>query len=580
MTRSAPNINHFWADLIVEELVRNGVTMFFIAPGSRSAPLVSAVVRNPTAQSVIHFDERGTAFAALGYGRATGRPAVWITTSGTAAANGLPAVVEAAQSGVPLMALTADRPHELRDTGANQAIDQIHLFGAYPRWFFDLPAPSPDIDPAFVLTTIDQAIHRATDVPAGPVHLNCPYREPLAPDEDGATFPVVPSRWSDVDAPYTTFHRSESAPAPNVIARLRELLRATTRGLVVVGELRSRSDAQAIADLASDLKWPVVADITSQLRLGAAGVPIISHPHFVCAARLEASGPEVILRFGGPVSSKEILEYVDRSGARIVSVSERPERRNPGHTLTEVVRTSTVAMCEALKGSAHRKTQPWLDEWGSASDRVVEYVRERLGAMDAVSEPGVAASISRLLPEHHALFAASSMPIRDLDMFAHPQGPLRRVAANRGASGIDGTIASAFGYHLGSEAPMTILIGDLALLHDLNSLALLHGRPVVVVAVNNGGGGIFHFLPIAAHANVFEPSFTSPHAWSFGHAAAMFGIAYEHASDSASFDLLYQEATGKVGPTLIEVTTERESNRDLHREMREGAVAAARGERT
>jgi len=184
MAIDAPNVQYLWAKLIVEELLRSGAGHFFLAPGSRSTPLALAVARNRRARYHVHFDERGTAFAALGYGRATGKPAVWITTSGTAVANGLPAVVEAATDGVPLILLTADRPPELRETGANQTIDQAKIFGDYVRWQLDLPVPDPAIDPAFVLTTVDQAVYRSLRAPAGPVHLNCMFREPLVPSAE------------------------------------------------------------------------------------------------------------------------------------------------------------------------------------------------------------------------------------------------------------------------------------------------------------------------------------------------------------------------------------------------------------
>src|SRR5690606_37386344 len=205
--RAAPHPNRLWADLLVEELVRCGVGLFCLAPGSRSTPLVQAVAANPEARPLMHFDERGTAFAALGYARATGRPAAWVTTSGTAVANGLPAVVEASVDGVPLVLLTADRPPELRDTGANQTIPQPALFGEFVRWRFDLPAPAAEIDPAFVLTTADQAVHRAVGRPRGPVHLNCMFREPLAAE---AMDDVRLAGWRVSGEPYTRYVAPES----------------------------------------------------------------------------------------------------------------------------------------------------------------------------------------------------------------------------------------------------------------------------------------------------------------------------------------------------------------------------------
>ena len=578
MSSPAPNINRLWADLIVEELVRNGVRHFFLAPGSRSSPLVAAIAQHPMTEATIHFDERGAAFAALGCARGSGRPAAWITTSGTAAANGLPAVVEAAQSHVPLIALTADRPPELRDTGANQAIDQIRLFATYPRWFVDFPCPSAEIDTSFVLTTVDQAVHRATGSPAGPVHLNCPYREPLAPSRLAGKLPEISDRWLRSRSPYTEYRAGAGEADPGAISELTDEARRVRRGIMIVGELPTLEDARAVTSLASQIGWPVFADITSQMRLGDTPSNIVRRPHFVCAANAGAAEPELVLRLGGPVSSKEIRGYPDSVDARIVAVVDHQERRDPSHRVSTVIQASTRAFCRALAGAATSPDRDWLDSWTGADERIDFALRAQIDSLSAISEPGVAAAVTRLLPEDNALFVASSMPIRDVDMFGSSSGALRRIAANRGASGIDGTAATAFGYHLGAGCPVTLLIGDLALLHDLNSLALVQGRPVIVVAINNGGGGIFNFLPIAEHAEVFEPWFTSPHIWSFEHAASMFGIHYDRPGSPLDFERSYAAAVRTGRAALIEVVTERRSNRLLHADLRTCALEAARSD--
>ncbi|MGA7303835.1 MAG: 2-succinyl-5-enolpyruvyl-6-hydroxy-3-cyclohexene-1-carboxylic-acid synthase, partial [Rhodothermales bacterium] len=359
MSRPAPNINRFWANLIVEELIRNGIRRFFIAPGSRSSPLVAAVAQHPHAEAIVHFDERGTAFAALGFARATRQPAVWITTSGTAVANGLPAFVEASQSYVPLIALTADRPPELRDTGANQAIDQTRIFGTFARWFFDLPCPSAAIDPAFVLSTVDQAVHRAVDAPPGPVHLNCAYREPLAPSAGGVQMPELPLRWSGSHEPYTTYRGGTLDPDPSAFEELAGRLPNTRRGLLVVGELPSLEVAHAVSSLATRLQWPVLADVTSQMRLGDAGAPLVASPHFTCAHMLGGQSPEIILRMGGAISSKDIQRYVDTAHERVVSVSDYPERHDPGHRIAEVIRASTESFCRRLENVGSNIDPEW-----------------------------------------------------------------------------------------------------------------------------------------------------------------------------------------------------------------------------
>ena len=263
-----PRANLLWATLIVEELARSGVDFFCVAPGSRSTPLIAALAANERARNLVHFDERGTAYAALGYARATGRPAAWITTSGTAVANGLPAAIEAAIDGVPMILLTADRPPELRQTGANQTIDQPDIFGDYVRWRFDLPAPEAAVDPAMVLTTVDQTVYRARRAPSGPVHLNLMFREPFLP-EDGDEPLAAPVRWRESDEPYTRYAATGPAVDLDEVERLREELRPVKKGLVVAGRLPSRKQGEAALRLAESLDWPLLPDVGSQVRLGA-----------------------------------------------------------------------------------------------------------------------------------------------------------------------------------------------------------------------------------------------------------------------------------------------------------------------
>ncbi|MFB6279749.1 MAG: 2-succinyl-5-enolpyruvyl-6-hydroxy-3-cyclohexene-1-carboxylic-acid synthase, partial [Salinibacter sp.] len=267
----APNPTYLWTQLLVEELVRTGVETFFVAPGSRSTPLTVAAAWHPDAETVLHVDERGNAFAALGAGRATQTPAAWITTSGTAVANGLPAVVEASVDGVPLLLLTADRPPELRDTGANQTIDQVKIFGDYVRWQVDVPPPSDEINPAYVLTTANQAVHRTQRAPAGPVHVNCMFRKPLEPveSETTVTIPATVEDWAAGAEPYTQYPTPVATPPGAEVEALAERLGGTEQGLVVAGRLDTAAAADATQRLATHLGWPLVPDLTSRLRLGA-----------------------------------------------------------------------------------------------------------------------------------------------------------------------------------------------------------------------------------------------------------------------------------------------------------------------
>ena len=562
--------NSFWASLIVEELVRLGVDRFCISPGSRSTPLTVAAARHPRARTTVHVDERGSAFFALGHARATGRPAVWITTSGTAVANGLPAVVEAAQDGVPLLALTADRPPELRATSANQTIDQVGIFGTAVRWFVDVPCPTEAVDPAFVLTTVDQAVAR-TLVPPGPVHVNCMFREPLAPrptDFDPDPHLVGLGRWLDADTPYTASAPAHRAPDAAAVSTLAERRRTVRRGLIVAGGLRDRRDAEAVRGLARTLGWPLFPDVRSGLRLGPADAPLVPAYDQLLANEVfrDRMRPEMTLYFGRPAVSKRLLQFLDTARPDpFVVIDPGPARIDPTHQVTHRFETDVAAFADALRAALDEPAAaPDLDDFGAAWTRALD---AHLNDLPDLTEPGVARLLSRHLPADHALVVGNSMPVRDVDAFAATGGPAVPVFANRGASGIDGTIATAAGVAAGRGTPVTLLLGDLAALHDLNALALLRDHPVTAVVVNNDGGGIFSFLPIAEHETVFEPYFGTPHGLTFEAAAALYGLPYDRPETPEAFVDAYRQAATSGRSALLEVQTDRTANHALHRAL-------------
>jgi 2-succinyl-5-enolpyruvyl-6-hydroxy-3-cyclohexene-1-carboxylate synthase len=570
LNRDTPRANRLWAYLIVEELLRCGIDFFCVAPGSRSTPLVAALAANEKGRSLIHFDERGTAFAALGYARATGRPAAWITTSGTAVANGLPAVVEAATDGVPMVLLTADRPPELRQTGANQTIDQPDIFGDYVRWRFDLPAPDPGIDPAMVLTTVDQAAYRAGRTPQGPVHLNLMFREPLLPDPGDEPVLSRPSSWVQGDRPYTRYAATKLAVDEMEIHRIWETLRPVQRGLVVAGRLASRKQGEAVLRLADTLGWPLLPDIGSQVRLGSEG--LAAHYDALLAGDSFAGShaPEAVVQVGGRALSKRLEQFLASSRPDpYVVVRENPFRLDPAHRVTHSFEANVLGFCSALAWAAAEDPpaidSSWTAGWLEASEDVGRHLDADLSGEP--NEPLVARVLSRNIPPDHGLVVASSMPVRDLDTYAAAGGAPVPVAANRGASGIDGTVATAAGFARGSGRPITLLIGDLALLHDLNSLAMLREVHVVVVVLNNDGGGIFSFLPIAGHEEFFEPYFGTPQGVGFEPAAKMFGLAYERPGTMEGFVEAYGSACALNSSTLIEIETDRGENVTLHRRL-------------
>jgi len=578
LNRDTPRANRLWAHLIVEELLRCGVDFFCVAPGSRSTPLVEALATNEKASSLIHFDERGTAFAALGHARATRRPAAWITTSGTAVANGLPAVVEAATDGVPMILLTADRPPELRQTGANQTIDQPDIFGDYVRWRFDLPAPDPGIDPAMVLTTVDQAAYRAGRTPQGPVHLNLMFREPFLSDteDDGAL--SGPSSWAQSGEPYTRYAAMKPAVDEMEIHNLWTTLRPVRRGLVVAGRLASRKQGEAVLRLADTLGWPLLPDVGSQVRLGADSKGLAAHYDALLAGDsfAQAHAPEAVVHVGGRALSKRLEQFLSRSRPDpYVVVRENPFRLDPAHCVTHSVEADILDFCAALARAATEDppatNASWTAGWREASAEVGRHLDGILSGEP--NEPLVARVVSQNVPQGHGLVVASSMPVRDLDTHAAADGAPVPVASNRGASGIDGTVATAAGFARGLGRPVTLLIGDLALLHDLNSLAMLRDIQVVVVVLNNDGGGIFSFLPVARHEEFFEPYFGTPQGVGFEPAAKMFGLDYERPATTAEFIEAYGSACARASSTLLEVKTDREQNVALHRRVLEEVAA-------
>jgi len=576
LTKSGPNFNRRWAGLIIDELVRCGVTQFFIAPGSRSTPLVVAITENPDARSTIHFDERGAAFMALGYGRATGAAAAWITTSGTAVANGLPAVIEAATDGVPLILLTADRPPELRETGANQTIDQVKIFGGYPAWFADLPTPDALIDPSFIRSTVDQAVYRTRRAPGGVVHLNCMFREPLVAEAHDTGEAALEGSNLRSHGPLTTYGEASAHFDTESTGYLRKAIGAP-RGVIIAGKLKGPAEGTAARALAERLGWPLFADIGSFCRLGCDSPAII--PYFdrvLASGSFRCQPPQTVIHLGGRCVSKHLLQYLDEVRPDdFIVVRDDPKRFDPTHQATLRIEADVVSFCtnsiRALDDSTLRphSSPAFLSAWKEAS-RLTEMVLTGWeSTQKELSEPLIARLLSQNIAPGSALVLANSMPVRDMDMFADSNGAKVFTAMNRGASGIDGTIATAAGVAIGTKMPVALLIGDLAMLHDLNSLAALSHleTPVVLVVVNNDGGGIFHFLPIAKHEEVFEPAFTAPHGLSFEQAARMFGLPYTCPRDPAAFVAAFREGLSGSSSMIIEIRTDRDANATLHREL-------------
>jgi len=554
--------------LIVSELVALGVPHFCIAPGSRSTPLAAAIIRHPGAEVTVFTDERSASFFALGVGRATGRPAVVITTSGTAVANCHPAAVEAKSAGVPLLLLTADRPPELRDTGANQTIDQIKFFGDSVVHFTALPCPTEAMGSAALRSTIDTAFARAS---AGPVHINSPFREPLggrAPSHsegsgvgDDERHPIPRT------VPHTRFLAAERCPSPDALDQLAVTLSSAHRGLLIIGGIDDPKIRAAAEQLAGLLGWPVCADITSGLRIGSALKHAVTPFDLLlrCREFRDAARPEAVLHIGGSVVSKRLHDWIAETGASHIRVAPGTHRLDPRHSVTCRIDADLVPL---VRGLTERLKATPDEAW---RDRLVDAGSAARAALVTQGEALVARIISE--EAEGGVFAAASMGIRNLDVFGTCSGPARVVSSNRGASGIDGCVATAAGWSQGE--PTTLLIGDQALLHDLSSLPVLREHRVTVVVVNNGGGAIFRFLPISAADDVFEQAFTGPASTDLAGVAQALGLGAIPGVSVVDFADAYRSAQRSGVSTLIEVVTQPGTVVEEHEAMIAPSLIAA-----
>jgi 2-succinyl-5-enolpyruvyl-6-hydroxy-3-cyclohexene-1-carboxylate synthase len=572
-------MNQLWGYLIVEELLRNGVNYFVISPGSRSTPLTVAVAQNQQANKIICLDERGAAFHAIGYARATGNPAVLICTSGTAAANYFPAVIESAIDNLPLIILSSDRPPELRQTGANQTINQVNLYGDYPTWQFDLPCPTAEINPHMVLTTIDLAVSKSRQAPGGVVHVNCMFREPLAPlDDKPVEIPASLVKWSENRSPYTRYANKLTIPTPTEIESLIDTIVSTIKGILVVGKLKSTAEMNAVIQLALRLKWAVFADVQSGLRLRQ-DFPNLIHYFdrlLLTDRSVELEQLDTIVQIGTRIVSPQLLKWIEKyPPTNYIEIADNPERYDPNHLVSSRLESDITYICDRLcQQLPQLPPSKWVQQVRIDSDQLGFAITNFLKTPQ-LTEPLIALTVSELIPRQHGLWVGNSMPIRDLDMYGvgaidrdnHPEN--LRIGANRGTSGIEGAIASATGFAVGLQAPVTAIVGDLSSLYDLNSWALLqhNSQPVIVVIINNDGGGIFSFLPIAKSTQIFDTYFGTPHGLDFPHAAAMFKLDYYHPHDREELIRDYHRSLANNRSAIIEVTTDRSENLQLHQAL-------------
>ncbi|MCB9745962.1 MAG: 2-succinyl-5-enolpyruvyl-6-hydroxy-3-cyclohexene-1-carboxylic-acid synthase [Alphaproteobacteria bacterium] len=536
-----------------------------VSPGSRNTPVLLALHALAQAgQAELHVvvDERAAGFYALGLARASGRPVLLSCTSGSAGAHYLPAILEADHLGLPLIAITADRPAELQHFGANQTTRQGSFFGEHVRLSLDLSEPAPEPALGWVASLAAKVLRAATGPNPGPVHLNLPFREPLWPH---APIPLD----SLPDAP----RLHPGAPGRRSVAALRPYL-AAERGLIVVGPREPVADdplPAALSALSERLGWPVLADALSGLRFGTPCVlsaydALLRDPRFA-----EAHRPEVVLRLGRLPTSKPLFTWLAKAPRRSeLLIAREGEWVDPFHGAAELLIADETLACEALLAEiTEKRSSSWRESW-RAADAAAQATLHAHCQGPTLWEGAVARTLAEGLPPGAWLHVASSMPVRDLDNFAAPRSAPLIASSNRGVNGIDGTLATALGHAASHEGPHAVLLGDLATLHDLGALALLAGRvrhPVVLVILDNRGGRIFHHLPISKHPSAFEPLFLTPPDVDLPRAIAGCGVPVSRCEDLPALRAALASALARPGVNALYCPIDPELNLARHREV-------------
>jgi 2-succinyl-5-enolpyruvyl-6-hydroxy-3-cyclohexene-1-carboxylate synthase len=560
---SAGDVSLACAWALVDELAAGGVRHACVSPGSRSTPIALALARHPAVDVHVHLDERSSAFVALGIAKATHRPVAIGTTSGTAAAELLPAIVEASQSRTPLVALTADRPPRMRGTGANQTIDQTHLFGRYARAFEEPPVPRDTRDAGAWRAAGTRAFDASVGEVPGPAHVNCPFDEPLTPT--GALELPAPSSERRPDEPPLA-----ETPGDAERDRLAELV-SGRRGVVVVGGWPGEDLSRVGRFWTEVMGWPVIAEPHSGARVPgwslAAGQSLLAS-----GRRLDRRRPEVVVQLGATPTSRATQALV-ASVPDLVVADRLHLDPDPARRATLRMSVDPHALPELL-GDADAAPATWLLSWVEA-DLVGRAALDRfLDSVEEPVEPRLARDLAAWVPDGGTLFVGNSSPIRDLDLAMAPRHGLR-VLANRGASGIDGLVSTAVGVSTATDGPTVALLGDLSVVHDVGALAWRrnHALDLVLVVANNGGGELFSALPqrvLPDHRDLF----LTPHGLDLGALVDALGIGYERVEHASELSGTLERAVAARGLRVVEVTIDVDRQRAARREIPELIDAA------
>ncbi|MEZ4417608.1 MAG: 2-succinyl-5-enolpyruvyl-6-hydroxy-3-cyclohexene-1-carboxylic-acid synthase [Gemmatimonadota bacterium] len=581
------NRNQLWAQVLVDELARAGVRHVCVAPGSRSTPLVLAAAARGDLHLHVHLDERSAGFFALGLAKASGVAAVVITTSGTAVANLLPAVVEASQSETPLLLVTADRPVVLRGADANQAIDQVRIFGGYARWFWECPEPRASERTLKHLRQVASRAVAASGQPEpGPVHLNVPFSKPLEPTPVPGDVPDdVQERWPlavqgrDGGAPYTRVRRARPALDQESLKALATAVSRSSRGLLVAGPASDDARSRAAAERAAAITdFPLLADPLSGARRASVLAPTVigGYDLFLRSPAVRSAlSPDLIVRIGASPTSQPLLDWLESLDVPHLVIDSGSRWKDHMAVATEVLRADPLEAMDALAGAlgggwGH---SGWNERWRRADQAAGAVLAQALA--EEPFEGRIAHDLAEALPEGATLFVSNSMPIRDVDAFVAPKARALRILGNRGASGIDGIVSTALGVAREAGGPCAALLGDLAFAHDMNGLLAAREQDLqlVLVVVHNDGGGIFHRLPIRTHEPEFTRYFATPHGLDFRHAAALYDLPFSEVRADA-MGIAVQDALAAGGVRILQVRSDRDANDRRQRDVAAAVQAA------
>jgi len=569
----------------VDELAEQGIRHVVISPGSRSTPLALLLYAHPLLKTWIDVDERSAAFFALGMAKKSNQPVAIVCSSGTATANFYPAIIEAKYGRVPLVVLTADRPHELRGNGSPQTIDQIKMYGDHVKWFQDMPLPEDDETMwTFARYSAKRAVDTANKVPKGPTHLNFPFREPLVPDFQNMELWTYGKR-QEASKSESTFLSLEDVTYERLIAEWREI----RRPLIIVGPNRQVGLREAVAELAERLGAPVLADPLSGVRFGkeVKQMAIIDSYDALLrdSAFIEKYQADGIIRFGANPVSKSLTKYL--KGVKPTSfliVDEGLDWLDATHSATQIIHADPVVFCHTFSRLFRQQSSAMETSWQGfwrQENRKAKDTLKRYMSTASWFEGYIAASLYERLPAEATLFASNSMPIRDVDTFFFTREDILDVIANRGANGIDGVVSSALGCSAVSNKTVYLLIGDLAFFHDMNGLMMAkhYELDMVIVVINNNGGGIFSFLPQASESGeVFEDLFGTPLDYEVERVAQLYEAHYFKATHQKAFDDALRQAQSLKGLRMIEAVTNRQENVLLHNQLWKDMHIACRAE--